>query len=347
MLTVSIIGGSGYVGGELLRLLLFHPDVEVRQVTSERLAGKPVTMAHPNLRGLKQARELNFSAASQLAACDLLFLALPHGDAARRIAQLTQLAPKIIDCSADFRLRDSASYARWYGEQHPAPEWLDRFVYGLPELERQAIRAASYVSGVGCNATASNLALLPLVRAGLVDTSRDVIIEVKVGSSEGGAQSSDSSHHPERSGAVRSFAPTGHRHTAEILQATGLSRVHLSITSVELVRGALATAHAFAPAGVSEKDLWRAFRTAYSQEPFVRIIRERQGTYRLPEPKILAGSNYADVGFALDEESGRIVSICAIDNLMKGAAGTAVQCMNLMSGYDETLGLAFPGLHPV
>lgn len=347
MLTVSIIGGSGYVGGELLRLLLFHPDVAVRQVTSERLAGKPVTMAHPNLRGLKQARELNFSAASQLASCDLLFLALPHGDAARRIAQLTQLAPKIIDCSADFRLRDSASYARWYGEQHPAPEWLDRFVYGLPELERDAIRAASYVSGVGCNATASNLALLPLVRAGLVDTSRDVIIEVKVGSSEGGAQSSDSSHHPERSGAVRSFAPTGHRHTAEILQATGLSRVHLSITSVELVRGALATAHAFAPAGVGEKDLWRAYRAAYSQEPFVRIIRERQGTYRLPEPKILAGSNYADVGFALDEESGRIVSICAIDNLMKGAAGTAVQCMNLMSGYDETLGLEFPGLHPV
>ncbi len=347
MLTVSIIGGSGYVGGELLRLLLFHPGVKIAQVTSERLAGKPVTTTHPNLRGLRQARELNFSAASQLVPCDLLFLALPHGDAARRIDQLAQLAPKIIDCSADFRLRDSTAYARWYGEQHPAPEWLGRFVYGLPELERDAIRAANYVSGVGCNATASNLALLPLVRAGLIDTSRDVIVEVKVGSSEGGAQSSDASHHPERSGAVRSFAPTGHRHTAEIVQATGLDRVHLSITSVELVRGALATAHVFAPTGVTEKDLWRAYRAAYSQEPFVRIIRERQGTYRLPEPKILAGSNYADVGFALDEASGRIVSICAIDNLMKGAAGTAVQCLNLMSGYDETTALEFPGLHPV
>jgi N-acetyl-gamma-glutamyl-phosphate/LysW-gamma-L-alpha-aminoadipyl-6-phosphate reductase len=128
MLTVSIIGGSGYVGGELLRLLLFHPGVKVAQVTSERLAGKPVTTTHPNLRGLRQARELNFSAASQLVPCDLLFLALPHGDAARRIDQLAQLAPKILDCSADFRLRDSTAYARWYGEQHPAPEWLGRFV---------------------------------------------------------------------------------------------------------------------------------------------------------------------------------------------------------------------------
>ncbi|MDZ4719727.1 MAG: N-acetyl-gamma-glutamyl-phosphate reductase [Roseiflexaceae bacterium] len=348
MLRVSIIGGSGYVGGELLRLLLFHPHVEVAQVTSERLAGKPITTTHPNLRGVKSTggAVLQYSAVSQLQPCDLLFVALPHGEAARKIDQLAQLAPRIVDCSADFRLRNVAAYQRWYGEEHPAPEWLGKFVYGLPELEREAIRNAMYVSGVGCNATASNIALLPLVRAGLVDTNRDVVIEVKVGSSEGGAQSSDSSHHPERSGAVRSFAPTGHRHTAEIVQATGLGRVHLSITSIEAVRGALATAHVFAPGPVTEKDLWRAYRSTYGQEPFVRIVRERQGIYRLPEPKILAGTNYADVGFALDEESGRIVSICAIDNLMKGAAGTAVQCMNLMCGFDETSGLGFVGLHP-
>ena len=218
---------------------------------------------------------------------------------------------------------------------------------GLPELHREAISSASYVSGVGCNATASNLALLPLARAGLLDADRDVVIEVKVGSSEGGAQSSESSHHPERSGAVRSFAPAGHRHTAEIVQATGLRRVHLSITSVELVRGALATAHIFPREPLTEKDLWRAYRAAFAGEPFVRIVRERQGTYRLPEPKILAGSNYADVGFALDEATERVVSICAIDNLMKGAAGSAVQCMNLMCGLDERAGLEFPGLHPI
>jgi N-acetyl-gamma-glutamyl-phosphate/LysW-gamma-L-alpha-aminoadipyl-6-phosphate reductase len=344
MLKVSIVGGSGYVGGELLRLLLWHPGVEVAQVTSERLAGKPVASSHPNLRG---RTALQFVPMAQVEPCDLLFLALPHGSAARQIEHFAQLAPRIVDCSADFRLRDAESYARWYGAAHPAPEWLGRFVYGLPELYRDEIRAASYVSGVGCNATASNLALLPLARAGLLDPQRDVVIEVKVGSSEGGAQSSDSSHHPERSGVVRSFAPTGHRHTAEIVAATGLERVHLSITSVELVRGALATAHVFPRQPLAEKDLWRAYRAAYSGEPFVRIVRERQGAYRLPEPKILAGSNYADVGFALDEATGRVVSICAIDNLMKGAAGTAVQCMNLICGFDERLGLGFPGLHPV
>ncbi|HEU4327206.1 MAG TPA: N-acetyl-gamma-glutamyl-phosphate reductase [Roseiflexaceae bacterium] len=348
-LSVSIIGGSGYVGGELLRLLLFHPDVRVAQVTSERLAGRPVTSTHPNLRGLPSLRErpLTFVPAAQVEPCDVLFVALPHGEAARRIEDLARLAPRIVDCSADFRLRDPDAYARWYGAAHPNPDWLERFVYGLPELNREAIRTASYVSGIGCNATATNLALLPLVRAGVLDGARDVVVEVKVGSSEGGAQSSESSHHPERSGAVRSFAPTGHRHTAEVIQATGLERVHLSITSVELVRGALATAHVFPHQPLAEKDLWRFYRAAYTDEPFVRIVRERQGTYRLPEPKILAGSNYADVGFAVDEAQGRVVSICAIDNLMKGAAGTAVQCMNLMCGLDERAGLGFPGLHPI
>lgn len=344
MTRVSIIGGSGYVGGELLRILLQHPAVEIAQVTSERLAGKPVTSTHPNLRGLTT---LQYVPMSKVEPCNVLFLALPHGSAAKKIEQFAQIADKIVDCSADFRLPDPDTYARWYGEAHPAPEWLEKFVYGLPEVNREAIRNTRFVSGVGCNATASNLALLPLVRAGLLDSDRDVVIEVKVGSSEGGAQSSDSSHHPERSHVVRSFAPTGHRHTAEINKITGLQRVHLSITSVELVRGALATAHVFPNQAISEKDLWKAYRSAYNSEPFVRIVRERTGAYRLPEPKILAGSNYADVGFALDEATGRVVSICAIDNLMKGAAGTAVQCMNLMCGFEETAGLGFPGLHPV
>ncbi|KPV53946.1 N-acetyl-gamma-glutamyl-phosphate reductase [Kouleothrix aurantiaca] len=340
----SIIGASGYVGGELARLLLFHPEVELAQVTSERLAGKPFTSTHPNLRG---HTALQYVPMSKVEPCDVLFLALPHGEAASRIEQFAALAPRIVDCSADFRLRDPAAYERWYGTPHPAPAWLEKFTYGLPELNRTAIQAASYVSGVGCNATATNLALLPLVRAGLLDSARDVVVEVKVGSSEGGASSGDSSHHPERSHAVRSFAPVGHRHTAEVLQATGLEHVHLSITSVELVRGALATAHVFPGSAVAEKDLWRVYRSAYNSEPFVRIVRERQGNYRLPEPKILAGSNFAEVGFALDEASGRVVSICAIDKLMKGAAGTAVQCMNLMCGFDERAGLGFPGLHPV
>ncbi len=344
MLTLSIIGGSGYVGGELLRLLLDHPQVNIQHVTSERLAGQYITTTHPNLRG---RTDLRYVPQHTVEPCDVLILALPHGSAAKNIEHWAQIGTKIIDCSADFRLRDAAVYQHWYSEAHPNPTWLDRFVYGLPEVNREAIRHARYVSGVGCNATAVNLALLPLVQADLIDQAFPIIAEVKVGSSEAGAIANDGSHHAERSGVVRSFAPVGHRHTAEVQQVHGVENVHLSITSVEMVRGALATCHVFAKRAITEKDLWKAYRAAASNQPFVRIVHDRSGIHRHPEPKILAGSNYADIGWAFDEATGRIVTLCAIDNLMKGAAGSAVQCLNLMHGFVETTGLGFSGLHPV
>lgn len=346
--TVSILGASGYTGGELLRLLLDHPHVTVQQVTSERNAGNFVHFTHPNLRG---RTKLQFVSAGELKPVDLLFLCLPHGGAMGKIEQFAKLAPRIVDLSADFRLRNPDDYVRWYGKAHANPAWLERFVYGLPELTRAELRGAAYVSGVGCNATATNLAIYPLFANQLADTARDVICEVKVGSSEGGNAFSDATHHPERAGVMRSFAPTGHRHTAEVLQA--LARVdahpavHLSATAVDNVRGVLATAHLFVKPGVEEKEIFKAYRQCYRDEPFVRIVKERTGIYRYPEPKILAGSNYADVGFEFDPATGRVVAIAAIDNLMKGAAGTAVQGMNLMHGWEETAGLTFPGLHPV
>ena len=338
---VSIVGGSGYVGGELLRLLLGHPEVEIFQVTSQRLAGRFVHSTHPNLRG---ATRLKFSPIEALEPCDLLLLALPHGRASEQIAHFATLANAIIDLSADFRLRDEALYEEWYGRPHPNPEMLARFVYGLPEIYRAEIAQAKFVSGVGCNATAVNLALLPLARQGLIDQA---IIEVKVGSSEAGNGHSLASHHPERVNVVRSFAPTGHRHQAEIKQALGDFELHFSATAVELVRGVLCTAHVFLNQDLSEKEIWKLYREAYSAEPFVRIVKEKRGIYRYPEPKILAGSNFCDVGFKKDERSNRIVFISAIDNLMKGAAGTAVQSMNIMMGWPERTGLAFVGLHPV
>ena len=351
-ITVSILGASGYAGGELLRLLLDHPHAEIGQVTSERNAGSFVHFTHPNLRG---RTELKFVSAAELEPCDLLVLGLPHGGAMGRIGEFTGLAERIVDLSADFRLQDADSYAEWYGKEHAAPAWLERFVYGLPELYRDRIRGASFVSGVGCNATATVLAVWPLFAGGLADPARDLVCEVKVGSSEGGNRAGDATHHPERARAMRSFAPTGHRHTAELLQALALaeaeeySRVsaHMSATAVDNVRGVLATAHVFVKPGVSERDLWRAYRQTYRGEPFVRIVKERTGVYRYPEPKILSGSNYADVGFELDERTGRVVALCAIDNLVKGAAGSALQSMNLMCGWDETTGLGFSGLHPV
>jgi LysW-gamma-L-alpha-aminoadipyl-6-phosphate/LysW-L-glutamyl-5-phosphate reductase len=347
-LRAAIVGASGYTGGELLRLLLPHPHVDVAFVTSERLDGQFVHFTHPNLR---RHTQLKFVRAEALTPVDLLFLCLPHRSASKRIDALAALAPRIVDLSADFRLRDAEDYVRWYGAKHPEPAWLERFVYGLPELYRQDIAAASYVSGVGCNATATTLAVWPLARAGLIDAARGIVCEVKVGSSEGGAASSDASHHPERAGAMRSFAPTGHRHTAEVLQALrgcGVdTSVHLSATAVDNVRGVLATAHVFVTPGAAERDLWKAYRETYGQEPFVRIVKERAGLYRYPEPKILSGSNYADVGFEFDPATGRVVALCAIDNLMKGAAGTAVQCANLMCGWDERTALEFSGLHPI
>jgi N-acetyl-gamma-glutamyl-phosphate/LysW-gamma-L-alpha-aminoadipyl-6-phosphate reductase len=342
--TVSIIGGSGYGGGELLRLLLSHPQVEIKQVTSRSHLGEYVYQVHPNLR--KQS-QLKFSDPAALEPVDILFLAQPHGQAQHNIETYANLAPKVIDLAADFRLRDAAFYEEWYGEKHAAPEWLSKFVYGLPELHRAEISSTNYVSGVGCNATASNLALLPLVKADLIDLSAPIIVEIKVGSSEGGAEGNAGSNHAERANVIRTFSAFGHRHTAEVMQELGVKDISLTMTAVDLVRGVLATAHAKVRQGVATKDLWKAYRAVANENPFVRVVKEQRGIYRVPEPKILAGSNYADLGFELDESNGHIVSMCAIDNLMKGASGSAVQCMNLMMGWDETLGLEFAGLHPI
>ncbi len=343
-LKVSIVGASGYGGGELLRLLLFHPFVEVVQATSESKAGEFVFQTHPNLR---KRTQLQFVSQQALQPCDVLFLGLPHGEAQKKIAHYQSLAPRIVDLSADFRLKDLTLYEQFYGEPHTAPEQIGKWVYGLPELSREELKTANYVSGVGCNATASNLAILPLARAGLLVDDRPIIVDVKTGSSEGGASVNPGSHHPEKSHSVRTYSAVGHRHTAEVIQAFGRNDVHLTMTAVDLVRGVLAAAHCFVKPGTTEKDLWKAYRGTYKDEPFIRIVKDKTGIHRVPDPKILAGSNYVDVGFELDPRTNRVVSLAAIDNLMKGASGSAVQAFNIMCGFDETTGLEFPGLHPV
>ncbi len=343
---VSVVGASGYTGGELLRILLLHPAVEVVQASSERFAGRGVGTVHPNLRG---RTALSFCKRDDLTPCDALFLCLPHGETAPLADFFLQLAPKIVDLSADFRLRDPELYPRWYGFAHPRPDLLGRFVYGIPELHRDRIRSASLVAAAGCNATAVILALHPLFAEGIAP-SDGTVVEVKVGSSESGAAFSASSHHPERAHCLRSYRPTGHRHQAEIEQELGAreaARVHLSATAVELVRGVLATAHVFPARPLEERELWRLYRAYYGGEPFVRIVRGREGNYRFPEPKLLWGTNGCDLGFELDGASDRLVVLSALDNLGKGGAGQAVQCFNLMHGLPETAGLEFPGLHPV
>ena len=341
MTRVSIVGASGYTGGDLLRILLFHPEVEIQQVTSERHAGKMVSNLHPNLRKITK---LKFVPIDELEPCDVLFLGLPHGHMMNRLDAFEALADTLIDLSADFRISDPAAYEQWYGKPHACPEKLKEFVYGIPELHREEMKGAKRISGAGCNATATILALHPLYKAGVVDSS---VVEVKAGSSQGGNAVSEGSHHPERSGAVRSYKPTAHRHLGEIQQSLGTDNIHFSATSIEMVRGILATSHVFLNKNLEEKDIWKIYRAAYGDEPFIRIVKERTGIHRYPEPKLLAGSNYCDIGFERDPHSNRLVVISAIDNLMKGAAGQAVQAFNISKGFDETTGLQFPGLHPV
>ncbi|KAA3614690.1 MAG: N-acetyl-gamma-glutamyl-phosphate reductase [Calditrichaeota bacterium] len=345
-LKVSIAGGSGYAGGELLRLLLFHPNVEIVQVSSERHFGKLLHKVHPNLRKLTT---LKFSSLADLGTCDVLFLCLPHGSSQSNIDEYKNKAKKIIDLSADFRLGTNEAYKKWYKKDHLRPQLLNDFIYGIPELRREEMGNSSFISSAGCNATATILGLYPLYKNKLVQTDR-TIVEVKVGSSEGGNKSSEASHHPVRSGCVRSFAPTGHRHVAEMEQELAFGEpvnFHFSATSIDMVRGVLATSHVFLKDNLTEKDIWKIYRQEYGSEPFIRIVKERDGNYRYPEPKLLSGTNYCDIGFELDTSTNRLVVISAIDNLMKGAAGQAVQAFNIMHGFDETTALNFPGLHPV
>ena len=339
---VAIVGGSGYVGGELLRLLLRHPDVEVTQVTSDSMAGRSVSRAHPNLR---KATSLSFVAHRELRPADATFVATPHGESMTMMPSLLDSNEFVVDLSADFRLKDPARYAEYYPGVHLHPELLEQSVFGLPELHRSELKTARLIAVPGCIATASILALKPIVdREGV--PARPVVVDAKSGSSASGQDAGPAGRHAERSGVMRAYAPAGHRHTAEIEQETG-ARVALSCHAVEAVRGVLATVHIFLPHPMDSKELWRTYRAAYGNEPFLRIVHDSDGIHREPEPKILAGTNFCDLGFASDPHSERVIALAALDNLMKGAAGNAVQCFNVRRGLPETTGLEFLGLHPI
>ena len=339
--SAAVVGASGFTGGELLRLLADHPEFEVTQATSRSYTGRSVGYTHPNLRELDCA----FTPPDELEPVDVRFLATPHGVSMDRIDEFREGADLVVDLSADFRLRDPAAYDRYY-DGHDRPELLGSAAYGLPELDREAIRGADFVACGGCNATVSIVALYPLFAAGLLGGDDRIVIDVKVGSSEGGAGGGAASHHSERSGIVRPYAPVGHRHEAEIEQALGTA-VAFTVHAVDMIRGAAATCHVLPEALPEKRELWGAYREHYADEPFVRLIGAGGGVYRYPEPKVVAGTNLAEVAFELDEANGRLVVFGAIDNMMKGSAGQAVHAANVALGLEETAGLDFRGLHPV
>ncbi len=351
---VSILGGSGYAGGELLRLLINHPNTEIVTVTSNRFAGEPVFRIHPNLRGRTTQRfDDKHTGKKKTFESELVFIALPHGMSTSIVPELLRHGIRVVDLGADFRLKSPEAYERYYHSKHEHPELLERAVYGLPELHRDDIRKADFVAVPGCMATASLLGLAPLVEQNLVDKDR-IIVDAKVGSSgAGNSNSSMASHHSEREGGVRPYKIVGHRHTAEIeqelgrLDGAGKVRVAFTPHAVGMVRGILATIHAFATnKSLEKKDIWKAYRSSYENEPFVRMVSDNKGLYGLPNPKSVVGTNFCDVGFELDSHTNRLLVFSAIDNLTKGAAGQAVQCYNIMTGTDERTGLENYGLHP-
>jgi len=339
--TAAVVGGSGFAGGELLRLLDGHPRFALVEATSRQFTNRTVGSVHPNLRHL----DLRFSDPDDLEPVDALFTATPHGVSMERIDEFRTVADTVVDLSADFRLSDPADYDTWY-DGHVAPELLEESVYALPEIGREGLEGASLIASGGCNATVTMLGLYPFVESGIIKPDDRVVADLKVGSSEGGAGGGPASSHPERSGVVRPYAPTGHRHEAEIEEQLGRG-LSFTVNAVDMVRGAAATEHLYPETMPEKADVWQAIRDAYDDEPFVRIVTGGGGVYRYPEPKAVAGTNNAEIGFEIDERNGRIVVFSAIDNVMKGAAGQAVHAANVAYGFDETAGLEFTGLHPV
>jgi N-acetyl-gamma-glutamyl-phosphate/LysW-gamma-L-alpha-aminoadipyl-6-phosphate reductase len=351
----AVIGGSGYGGAELIRRLLIHPEVELVRVSSVDYVGQPLGAAHPPLTGRTALKFENLAPAAAAAGCDVVLLGLPHKVSAKVAPELLATGVKIVDMSGDFRLRDPAAYARYYGGAHPHPELLGAtFVYGLPELNRDAIRTARAVASPGCFATTIELALLPLARAGLLRGAIHVL--GITGSSGSGVVPSPGTHHPVRAVNLKSYKALEHQHTPEIEQTLGDAGAKLGDfqlrfvpVSAPLSRGILATcfvelAEGKTSDGETGERIAALYREAFGAEPFVRFVEDRP-----PEVAAVSGSNYAEVGFTLGPaEAGRrtLAVQAATDNLIKGGAGQAIQNMNLMLGLPETLSLEDVGPWP-
>ena len=339
----SVAGASGYAGGELVRWLTHHPAVDVVHVTAFREQGRPLADVFPNLRGFGD-HTLNGAGWREMAHdSDVVFLALPHGAAIEAVPVLLEAGVRVVDLGADFRLKDPAVYARWYGSDHAAAGFLGEAVYGLTEVNREALRGARLVANPGCYPTAAALALLPLLASGRV--RGPVIVDAKSGVSGAGRNPSPASHFSEVNENVRPYNLGRHRHGPEMEQTFAAAGtpvpVYFAPHLAPMTRGILATCYAPLSGDLTEEELLGIYRDAYADEPFLRVLEEE-----LPQTKATLGSNFCDVAVRVDPERGLAVAVSAIDNLVKGAAGQAIQNMNLMFGLPETEGLWSAGLYP-
>ena len=345
-LKVGIVGVSGYGGGELARLLLQHPQVSLTYVTSHTYADKPLAAALPGIRGRTDLTCEAFDPQAADERCDFLFLAGESGLAMRAAPSLLEAGKKIVDLSADFRLRDAAAYPQWYKAEHMAPHLLETAVYGLPEMNREAIKTALLVANPGCYPTSAALALIPLLRAGAVDPATLIVDSLSGVSGAGRSKFGLDFHFSEVNESVRPYGVGGvHRHTPEIeqtlSQAAGVP-ITLTFTPhlVPITRGILTTA--YANLTVPETLVQSLFEAAYAGEPFVQVLEPGQ----FPATKHVQASNNCHLGVTTDKRTGRVIVVSAIDNLIKGAAGQAIQNMNLMCGFEETTGLTMASVWP-
>ncbi len=335
---VGIVGASGYAGAELLRLCHTHPDLEVAWATGDTQAGTLVASLYPSLAAAYPGLLFETFDPAMAADVDLVFLALPHGASQRLMPELLAAGPKVVDLGADFRLRDPAVYERWYGDAHAAPDLVDRFAYGLPELHRDEILKADAVASAGCYPTAAALALAPLTAAGAVETS-GIVVDAASGLSGAGRALKHATHFGTANEDFTAYGLLNHRHTPEIEQAVG-ARVLFTPHLAPMTRGILATCYARPTGETSTVELLELLGDHYTDEPFV-VVSERS-----PSTKATYGSNTAHLTARYDDRTGRLVALCAIDNLVKGAAGQALQCANLALGHEESEGLPVAGVYP-
>ncbi|MDQ5872542.1 MAG: N-acetyl-gamma-glutamyl-phosphate reductase [Acidobacteriota bacterium] len=342
-LRASVAGASGYAGGELVRWLSRHPRVDLAHLTAFREQGRPLADVFPNLRGFT-TQTLNGTSWSDMASdSDVVFLALLDGAAIEAAPALLEGGARVIDLGADFRLKEPASYLRWYGSEHGATDLLGEAVYGLPEANREAVKSARLVANPGCYPTAAALALLPLVGTGLVQGP--VIVDAKSGVSGAGRNPSAATHFSEVNENMRPYKLGEHRHGPEMEQTFALAGTPVSVYFAPhlapMTRGILATCYAPLTGDLPAEELLALYRDAYRDEPFVRVLESE-----LPQTKATLGSNFCDIAVRVDPERRLAVAVAAIDNLVKGAAGQAIQNMNLMFGFPETEGLWSAGVYP-
>ncbi|MDO5851430.1 MAG: N-acetyl-gamma-glutamyl-phosphate reductase [Methanobacteriaceae archaeon] len=337
-INVAIVGGSGYTGGELIRLLKFHPHVNINQITSRKHAGKKVSDLHPNLQDV----DLKFTDVDDIDA-DVIFSALPHGVSMNIIPDLLENGSKVIDLSGDFRFNDIDTYEKWYGIEHKYPDL--KAVFGLPEINRELIKDANLIANPGCFPTGAILSSLPLVQDKLVD---HLIIDSKTGVSGAGVTPTNVTHYPICADNVAPYAVGTHRHMPEIqeqLRSFGNYDVNVSFTPhlVPVTRGILTTNHSFLKDdSLTTDDIYELYLKKYADELFVKVLDDNN----IPSLNSIRGSNYCHIGGINIDENGHLVVISAIDNLVKGASGQAIQNMNIICGFDENESLKHLGLYP-